>query len=85
VGATLAASRTAFHRRYKGLDGAAAKVLFRLAWQVPIALIRLATAPLVWPFNRRQFKYQVSKGLGRLWKAAGSIVGLAGFSGDPYG
>jgi succinoglycan biosynthesis protein ExoM len=62
----FAASRTAFHRRYKGLDGAAAKVLFRLVWQVPIAVIRLVTAPLVWPFSKRQFRYQVTKGVGRL-------------------
>lgn len=79
-----AASRTDFHRRYKGFDGAAVKVLVRLVWQVPIAVIRLVTAPLVWPFNEQRFKRQVLKGLARIMGAAGALVGLAGFSGNPY-
>ena len=56
----------------------------RLIWQVPISVVRLATAPLVWPFSKRLFKRHVLKGLGRLVGAAGAIVGLAGFSGNPY-
>jgi hypothetical protein len=36
-----AASRSHFHRLYKGFDAAAAKVLVRLTWQVPIAVINV--------------------------------------------
>ena len=79
-----AASWTHFHRRYKGIDGALVKVLVRLIWQVPISVVRFATTPLVWPFSARVFKRHVLKGLGRLVGAAGAIVGLAGFSGNPY-
>ena len=80
-----AASRTDFHRRCRGFSGAAAKVLVRRVWQVPIAVIRLVTAPLVWPFSERRFKRQVLNGLRRLMGAAGALVGFAGFSGNPYG
>jgi hypothetical protein len=80
-----AASRSHFHRRYKGFDGAALKVLVRLIWHVPIAIIRLATAPLVWPISERHFKAHVVKSLRRLAAAAGAVAGLAGFSGNPYG
>ena len=80
----FAASRTHFHRRHGGFDGATARVLVRLVWQVPIAIIRLATAPLVWPFSEHRFKSHVVRGMRRLAGAAGAIVGLAGFSGNPY-
>lgn len=80
-----AASRSDFHRRYKGVEGAALKVLVRLVLQVPVAIVRLATAPLVWPFSERRFKRHVLKGLARLMGAAGALVGFAGFSGNPYG
>jgi succinoglycan biosynthesis protein ExoM len=80
-----AASRTHFHRRYKGFDGAAAKVLVRLVWQVPISIGRLIAAPIAWPFSEALFKRWVLKGVGRLAGAGGAIAGLAGFSGDPYG
>jgi succinoglycan biosynthesis protein ExoM len=80
-----AASRSHFHRRYKGIDAAALKVLARLVWQVPISVIRLVTAPVVWPFSERLFKSHVVKGLRRLAAAAGAMVGLCGWSGNPYG
>jgi hypothetical protein len=80
----FAASRSHFHRRYKGFDTASVKVLVRLVWQVPIAVIRLVTAPLLWPFSERAFKSHVVKGLRRLAAAAGAVVGLAGWSGNPY-
>jgi Glycosyl transferase family 2 len=76
-----AASRTNFHLRYKGLDAAVVNVLVRFLWQVPIAAIRLATAPLVWPFSKGRFKRQVLKGTGRLVGAAGAIAG--GICGQP--
>jgi hypothetical protein len=79
-----AASRTNFHRRYKGLDKTVLKILVRLLWQVPIAAARLATAPPVWPFSEERFKRQFLKGTGRLVRAAGAIAGLAGFVGNPY-
>jgi succinoglycan biosynthesis protein ExoM len=81
----FAASRSHFHRRYRGFDTAAVKVLARLVWQVPINVVRLVTAPLLWPFSERRFKAHVVKGLRRLAAAAGAVVGLAGFSGNPYG
>jgi hypothetical protein len=45
----------------------------------------LVMAPFVWSSSKGRHKRKVLKGFGRLWKAAGSIVGLAGFSGNPYG
>ncbi len=79
------ANRTSLHRKHKGLAGATVRVLGRLTGQAPIALFRLVTAPLVWPFSERRFKSHVVKALRRLAAAAGAVVGLAGWSGNPYG
>jgi succinoglycan biosynthesis protein ExoM len=79
-----AASRTNFHRRYRGIGMAAGKVAVRFAWQAPVALVRFATAPLLWPFGRQRFKRTVLKGASRLMGAAGAMAGLFGFAGNPY-
>ena len=79
-----AASRANFERRHKRWGKAVAKVLVRFLWQVPIAIIRLVTAPLMLPFSRRLFRRHVLKGLSRLMTAAGTVVGLAGCTGNPY-
>src|SRR5262249_4355275 len=79
-----AASRSNFERRHKGFTMCAAKMLLRLVWQGPIAIIRLALVPIVYCFSLPLYKRWVSKGLGRIAKAAGSIMGLLGFNGNPY-
>jgi len=79
-----AASRTHFHRRYRGLGMAAGKVAIRFVWQAPVAVVRVAIAPALWPFHRQRFKVNVLKGARRLMGAAGAIAGLCGFAGNPY-
>jgi succinoglycan biosynthesis protein ExoM len=79
-----AASRSHFHRRHKGFVNAAQKLAARWAFQAPVALARLATAPLVWPFSQLAFKELVLKGTARLAGAAGATAGLFGLDGNPY-
>ena len=79
-----AASRSRFHRRYKGLSGAVQKLMGRWLFQAPVAVARLITAPFVWPFSKLAFKGQVLKGAARLAGAAGAAAGLLGFEGNPY-
>jgi hypothetical protein len=79
-----ATNRTFFHCKHHGFNLALARVLVRLVWQVPVALVRLTTAPLLWPFSAKAFKRAVQKGLRRLAGAAGAFLGIAGFNGNPY-
>jgi succinoglycan biosynthesis protein ExoM len=79
-----AASRSHFHRRYKGVARAAQKLVARWLFQAPVAVLRLVTAPLVWPFSEPAFKGLVLKGTARLAGAAGAAAGLLGFDGNPY-
>jgi len=79
-----AASRSNFHRRYKGVRKAAVKLAVRCTFQAPLAVVRLAAAPFVWPFSEDTFRDLVSKGIARLAGAAGAAAGLLGFHGNPY-
>jgi succinoglycan biosynthesis protein ExoM len=79
-----AASRSSFHRRYKGVGPAVQKLAARWLFQAPLAVIRLASAPFVWPFSEPAFKGLVLKGTARLAGAVGAAAGLMGFQGDPY-
>jgi succinoglycan biosynthesis protein ExoM len=79
-----AASRSYFHRRYKGLWGATQKLAARWVFQAPLACLRLATAPLVWPISALVFRSLVVKGTARLAGAVGAAAGLLGFDGNPY-
>lgn len=79
-----AASRSSFHRRYKGAHKAAAKLAVRCAFQAPVAIARLAAAPLALPFSEDTFRELVAKGTARLAGAAGATAGLFGFHGNPY-
>jgi succinoglycan biosynthesis protein ExoM len=79
-----AASRSYFHRRHKGLQRATEKVAARWLFQAPLACLRLAAAPLVWPVSRPAFRELVVKGAARLAGAVGAAAGLMGFDGDPY-
>lgn len=79
-----AASRSRFHRRYRGLAGAGRKLAVRWLLQAPVAVARLLVAPLVWPFSERAFKALVLKGMSRLAGAAGAAAGLLGIAGNPY-
>jgi succinoglycan biosynthesis protein ExoM len=79
-----AASRSYFHRRYKGAATATLKLATRCIFQAPIAVTRLAAAPLAWPFSEDAFRSLVSKGAARLAGAAGAAAGLLGFDGNPY-
>jgi glycosyltransferase involved in cell wall biosynthesis len=79
-----AASRSSFHRRYKGLSGAVRKLAGRWLLQAPVAVARLIAAPFVWPFSEPAFKGLVLKGAARLAGAAGAAAGLLGFEGNPY-
>jgi hypothetical protein len=79
-----AASRSHFHRRYRALSRAAEKLAARWAFQTPVALVRLAMAPVVWPFSKPAFKELVLKGAARLAGSAGATAGLFGVDGNPY-
>jgi succinoglycan biosynthesis protein ExoM len=78
------ASRSRFHRRHNGVAGAVRELAGRLLLQAPIAIARLLTAPLVWPFSTLAFKLLVLKGTARLAGAAGAAAGLLGIAGNPY-
>jgi hypothetical protein len=60
------------------------KLAARWLFQTPVAVLRLASAPLVWPFSRFIFRQLVMKGSARLAGAAGAAAGLLGFDGNPY-
>jgi glycosyltransferase involved in cell wall biosynthesis len=79
-----AASRSNFHRKYGGAAGAVEKLAARWVLQAPVAVARLLTAPLVWPFSELAFKDLVLKGIARLAGAAGAAAGLLGYDGNPY-
>jgi glycosyltransferase involved in cell wall biosynthesis len=79
-----AASRSYFHRRYKGAGKAAIKLGVRCIFQAPVAITRLVAAPLVWPFSEDTFRGLVTKGTARLAGAAGAAAGLLGYDGNPY-
>jgi succinoglycan biosynthesis protein ExoM len=80
----LAASRSDFQRRHKGLVTALAKLAGRLLFQLPVAILRLIAAPLEWPFGTPRFKRTVLRSTGKLAAAAGAVAGVAGFIGNPY-
>ncbi|MBO0763471.1 MAG: glycosyltransferase family 2 protein [Hyphomicrobiaceae bacterium] len=80
----LAASRSDFQRRHKGLATALTKLAGRLAFQVPLAAVRLATAPLEWLFGTPRFRRTVVRNAGKLAAAAGALSGTAGYIGNPY-
>jgi succinoglycan biosynthesis protein ExoM len=79
-----AASRSHFHRRYRGIAGAAQKFAVRCLFHAPVAVLRLLTAPLVWPFSEPAFKDLILKGTARLAGTAGAAAGLFGYDGNPY-
>jgi succinoglycan biosynthesis protein ExoM len=79
-----AASRSYFHRRYKGAHKATARLAARCAFQAPMAVARLLAAPFAWPFSEDAFRGLVTKGTARLAGAAGAAAGLLGFDGNPY-
>jgi hypothetical protein len=79
-----AASRSYFHRRYKGAANAAIKLGARFLIHAPIAVARLAAAAIAWPFSEDAFRSLTSKGATRLAGVAGAAVGLFGLVGDPY-
>jgi len=78
------ASRTRFQYRHKGLACAVRALAIRCLLQAPVAVARLLTAPLVWPFSALAFKHLVIKGTARLAGVAGATAGLLGFDGNPY-
>jgi len=78
------ACRTNFLRKYRKSDAALAKIFVRLVWKMPIAVCRLITAPLIWPFSTPTYKRVVIKSASRIAQTAGMTAGLAGFIGDPY-
>jgi succinoglycan biosynthesis protein ExoM len=78
------ASRSRFHRRHHGVAGAVGDLAARCLLQTPVAVARLLTAPLVWPFSAPAFKVLVLKGTARLAGTAGAAAGLLGFGGNPY-
>jgi succinoglycan biosynthesis protein ExoM len=79
-----AASRSYFHRRYKGAHRAAARLAARFAFQAPMAIARLLAAPFAWPFSEDIFRVLVTKGTARLVGSVGAAAGLLGFDGNPY-
>jgi hypothetical protein len=79
-----AASRSYFHRRYRGVAIAAHKLGARCLLQGPVAVGRLLAAPFIWPFSERVFKSLLLKGTARLAGAAGAAAGMLGFDGNPY-
>jgi succinoglycan biosynthesis protein ExoM len=78
------ASRSRFQCRHNGIISALRALAVRCLLQAPVALARLLTAPLVWPFSAPAFKHQVIKGTARLAGVAGAAAGLLGFDGNPY-
>lgn len=78
------ASRSRFCWRHKGVAGVARELAGRFLLQTPLALARLLTALLVWPFSMLVFKRLVLKGTARLAGAAGAAAGLFGFARNPY-
>jgi succinoglycan biosynthesis protein ExoM len=80
----LAASRSDFQRRHTGLATALTKLAGRLAFQVPVAIVRLIASPLEWPFGTPRFRRTVLRNTGKLAAAAGAAAGTAGFIGNPY-
>jgi succinoglycan biosynthesis protein ExoM len=79
-----AASRSYFHRRYRGLRPAAKKLAARWVFQAPTAVARLLAAPLVWAFSAPASRELVIKGTARLAGALGAVAGLLGRDGNPY-
>lgn len=79
-----AASRCYFHRRHKGFGHATKTLVARWLLQVPVACLRLASAPFVWPISDLVFRSFVVKGMARLAGAIGCAAGLLGFDGNPY-
>jgi succinoglycan biosynthesis protein ExoM len=79
-----AASRSYFHRRYRGLASAAKRLAARWVFQAPTALVRLIIAPLVWPFSGSAARVLLIKGTARLAGALGAAAGLIGRDGNPY-
>jgi glycosyltransferase involved in cell wall biosynthesis len=77
-------SRSKFHRRHHGVAGAVRDLAGRCLLQAPLAVARLITAPLVWPFSVPAFKVLVLKGTARLAGTVGAAAGLLGFAGNPY-
>jgi succinoglycan biosynthesis protein ExoM len=78
------ASRSHFHRRYKGVMRGAARLAVRCVFHVPMAVARLAVAPFLWPLSEDMFRGLVIKGASRLAGVAGAAAGLLGFNGNPY-
>jgi len=79
-----AASRSYFHRRYKGVGLALLKLGARCVFHAPAAITRFAVAPLTWPFSEDAFRELVVKGAAGLAGAAGAAAGLVGITGNPY-
>jgi GT2 family glycosyltransferase len=79
-----AASRCHFHRRHTGLLRATKNLTARWMLQAPVACLRLASAPFVWPVSKLAFRSLVIKGTARLAGAVGAAAGLLGFCGNPY-
>lgn len=78
------ASRSYFHRRYKGARKAAIKLAIRCAFQAPVAVARLAAAPFAWPLSEDAFRELASKGAARLAGTLGAAAGFIGLDGNPY-
>jgi glycosyltransferase involved in cell wall biosynthesis len=79
-----AASRSYFHRRYKGIGQAALKLAVRCVFHAPAAVARFAVAPFAWLFSVDAFRGLVAKGAAGLAGAAGAAAGLLGLGGNPY-
>jgi succinoglycan biosynthesis protein ExoM len=79
-----AASRSHFHMRHAGLLPATKKLAARWLLQAPVAVLRLASAPLVRPASKLVYRSFVIKGTARLAGAVGAAAGLLGFCGNPY-
>jgi glycosyltransferase involved in cell wall biosynthesis len=79
-----AASRSYFHRRYKGAYRTVMKLGARCAFHAPMAIARLVAAPFAWPFSEDTFRSLVTKGAVRLAGTVGAAAGLLGCDGNPY-
>jgi succinoglycan biosynthesis protein ExoM len=79
-----AASRSYFHRRYKGWARATKKLVARWVFQVPLAVVRLLVAPTAWLFSKPTYRTLVLKGMAGLAGALGASAGLFGRDGNPY-